>query len=366
MMTNEQMPQSEAKLPITRKMCVQAVKQTYREMFPRFYWIGNAIMAVFVVAVACLLFIPPYWPVNLFGVLWLIVNWCLGLGAFFSHVLALFGICNVAKDVLRGKFTRKDTKGQVLYYWFRFTYHSPKVVDKHTYETAQAGGIFYMLSVPGLTYNETVAIYPISQYEWTGNSSKIKDYTRFYAAQDQIEDRVENTILARRPLTRGRKWRLTDEEIVRDLLEERALTKEHVLGAFVATAVLGGLLFFIHVTAAIVMLAGGGALSVLLLAQYLWFSRQVKKRSFIISSDTLMDKDPVKRGFGRNRETRYVLGFRKHRPYVLPPQDESVYHDAELGDTFYIVRFAGKKKTVRAVYNALDVVCEVNDEEERR
>ena len=362
MMTNEPMPQGEAKLPITRKMCVQAVKQTYREGFPCFYWIGNAMMTVFVMAVACLLFIPPYWPVNLFGVVWLIVNWCLGLGAFFSHVLALFGICNVAKDVLRGKFTRKDTKGQVLYYWFRFTYHSPKVVDKHTYETAQAGEIFYMLSVPGLTYNETVAIYPISQYEWTGNSSKIKDYTQLHAAQDQTEERVENTILARRPLTRGRKWRLTDEEIARDLLESRALTKEHVLGAFVATAVLGGLLLFIHATAAIVMLAGGGVVALALLAQYLWFSQQVKKRSFIISSDTLMDKDPVKRGLGKNRQTRYVLGFRKHRPYVLPPQDESVYHDAELGDTFYIVRFAGKKKTVRAVYNALDVEVENDDQ----
>ena len=258
MMTNEPMPQGEAKVPITRKMCVQAVKQTYREGFPCFYWIGNAMMTVFVVAVACLLFIPPYWPVNLFGVVWLIVNWCLGLGAFFSHVLALFGICNVAKDVLRGKFTRKDTKGQVLYYWFRFTYHSPKMVDKHTYETAQAGEIFYMLSVPGLTYNETVAIYPISQYEWTGNSSKIKDYTRFYAARDQTVERVENTILARRPLTHGRKWKLTGEEIARDLLEERALTKEHVLVAFVATAVLGGGFVGVPNTVDQVLIAGMG------------------------------------------------------------------------------------------------------------
>ena len=222
--------------------------------------------------------------------------------------------------------------------------------------------MFYIVSVPG-AFRRPVQIYPTSKYEWVGNPERVKDYTRIHATQGYPEDRVENTILARRPLTRGRKWRLTDEEIARDLLEERALTKEHVLGAFVATAVLGGLLFFIHVTAAIVMLAGGGALSVLLLAQYLWFSRQVKKRSFIISSDTLMDKDPVKRGLGKNRQTRYVLGFRKHRPYVLPPQDESVYHDAELGDTFYIVRFAGKnfegkKKTVRAVYNALDVEWE--------
>ena len=354
MMTNEQMPQSEAKLPITRKMCVQAVKQTYREMFPRFYWIGNAIMAVFVVAVTYLLFIPPYWPVNLIGVLWLILNWYIGLGAFFFHILALFGVCSVAKDVLRGSFTRKDANGHE-YYYFRFFYHSPKLVDKHTYETILAGEIFYMFSVPGLTYNETVAIYPISQYEWAGNPSKIKDYTRFYAAQDQTDERVENTILARRPLTKGRKWRLTDEEIARDLLENRVITGERVAGVFVAVAAVGGLLFLANATAAVITLAGGGAAAVALLAYYLWYGRQIKGRHFVVVTDTLMDKDPIKRGFGKSRQTRYVLGFRKHRPYTLPRADESVYHDAELGDTFFVIRMEGKSKKIRAVYNALDV-----------
>ena len=59
---------------------------------------------------------------------------------------------------------------------------------------------------------------------------------------------------------------------------------------------------------------------------------------------------------------RFVLSFRNSGEYMLPLRDSSVYYDAELGDTFYIVRFAGKKKTVRAVYNALDVEVENDDQ----
>jgi hypothetical protein len=350
---NEQMPQSEAKLPITRKMCVQAVKQTYREMFPRFYWIGNAIMAVFVVAVACLLFIPPYWPVNLMGVVWLILNWCMGLGAFFFHVLALFGVCNVAKDVLRGKFVRKDTRGQVLYHWFRFTYHSPKPVDKHMYEVASAGEIFYTFSVPGLTYNETVAIYPISKYEWKGNPGKVKDYTRFYATQEQTQERVENTILARRPLTRGRKWKLTEEEIVRDLCENTVWTSERLGGITFGVLAVGALLFLASVKAALIALTVGCVICAALWIERGVWLRRVKAHRFVVSKDVLMDKDPVTRGILKRKTTRYLLSFRKGT-YLLPLQDESVYHDAELGDTFYTVRVDGKNIHIRAVYNALD------------
>ena len=359
---NEQMPQSEAKLPITRKMCVQAVKQTYREMFPRFYWIGNAIMAVFVVAVACLLFIPPYWPVNLMGVVWLILNWCMGLGAFFFHVLALFGVCNVAKDVLRGKFVRKDTRGQVLYHWFRFTYHSPKPVDKHMYEVASAGEIFYTFSVPGLTYNETVAIYPISKYEWKGNPGKVKDYTRFYATQEQTQERVENTILARRPLTRGRKWKLTEEEIARDLCENTFWTSERLGGITFGVLAVGALLFLASVKAALIALTVGCVLCIALWIEYGLWRRAIKGHRFLVKKDTLADKDPVTRGVWPRKTTRYLLSFRKGT-YLLSPQDESIYHDAELGDTFFVVRMEGKSKKIRAVYNALDVEWDGDEEE---
>ena len=350
---NEQTPQSEAKLPITRKMCVQAVKQTYREMFPRFYWVGNAIMAVFVVAVACLLFIPPYWPVNLMGVVWLILNWCMGLGAFFFHVLALFGVCNVAKDVLRGKFVRIDTRGQVLYHWFRFTYHSPKPVDKHMYEVASAGEIFYTFSVPGLTYNETVAIYPISKYEWKGNPGKVKDYTRFYATQEQTPERVENTILARRPLTHGRKWKLTGEEIVRDLCENTFWTSERLGGITFGVLAVGALLFLASVKAALIALTVGCVICAALWIERGVWLRRVKAHRFVVSKDVLMDKDPVTRGILKRKTTRYLLSFRKGT-CLLPLQDESVYHDAELGDTFFVVRMEGKNDKIRAVYNVLD------------
>ena len=75
-----------------------------------------------------------------------------------------------------------------------------------------------------------------------------------------------------------------------------------------------------------------------------------------------MDKDPLNRGFWRWKKMRFVLSFRNSGEYMLPLRDSGVYYDAELGDTFYIVRFAGKKKTVRAVYNALDVEVENDDQ----
>jgi len=284
----------------------------------------------------------------------------MGLGMVVCHILALCGFCTVAKDVMRGGFTRSDKYGHV-YYYFRFSHHAPMLVDKHMYETIPAGKIFYLLSVPG-TVGKPVAIYPISKYEWKGNPGKVKDYTRFYATQEQTQERVENTILARRPLTRGQKWKLTEEEIARDLCENTFWTSERLGGITFGVLAVGALLFLASVKAALIALTVGCVLCIALWVEYGLWRRAIKGHRFLVKKDTLADKDPVTRGVWPRKTTRYLLSFRKGT-YLLSPQDESIYHDAELGDTFFVVRMEGKSKKIRAVYNALDVEWDGDEEE---
>ncbi|MBQ7337494.1 MAG: hypothetical protein IJW40_03460 [Clostridia bacterium] len=350
---NEKIEQEiQEKKPLDRRTCVRDLRKAYKNEWPG-VWVMYAFGVLVTVGVAVLLFWWPYWFLHLLGVLWIAMNWYLGMGEGFRHLLTLCGVCNVALDVMCGSEEKEDENGH-KYYYFYFSHHDSKLVTKWMYENILPGEIMYVTTVPGVL-KKPIAIYRTQEYEWVGKPDELKDYTTRYAAQGQTEERVENTILARRPLTRGRKWKLTDEAIVRDLLENRVLTSERLAVSVVGIVLLSGLFFLVNATVASVILAVGGAIAVLLIVQYLWYGRQIKQRRFIIAKDTLMDKDPVKRGIGKNRKTRYVLGFRKHRPYILPAQDESIYRDAELGDTFYVVLFEGKTKSVRAVYNALDV-----------
>ncbi len=350
---NEQIEQNpQEKKLLNRKTCVRDLRKAYKNEWPG-VWVMYAFGVLLTVGIAVLLFWWPYWFLHLVGVIWIAINWYLGMGAVFRDLLTLCGVCNVALDVMCGSEEKEDEHGH-KYYYFYFSHHDAKPVSKWMYENILPGEIMYVTTVPGVL-KKPIAIYRAREYEWTGKPNELKDYTTRYAAQGQPEERVENTILARRPLTRGRKWKLTDEEIARDLWENRVLTGERLAGAVIGIALLSGLLFFVNAAVAPVILAVGGVIAVLLIVQYFWYRRQIKRCRFIVTKDTLMDKDPVKRGMGKKRQTRYVLGFRKHRPYILPTQDESIYRDAELGDTFYIVRLEGKNTAIRAVYNALDV-----------
>ena len=128
-----------------------------------------------------------------------------------------------------------------------------------------------------------------------------------------------------------------------------------------AVAVFGGVLFVIEASVATVFLCVALPICAALGLQRAIWCAKVKSHRFQIEKDTLMDKDPITRGVWRWKKMRFVLSFRNSGEYTLPLRDSSVHYDAELGDTFYIVRFAGKGNTVRAVYNALDVEMEGDD-----
>ena len=351
--------ESQEKKPLSRKICVQAIRKSCREEWPGI-WIGYAIATIIVLGISLLFFWWPYWWLYLLGVVWLVANWYLGMGYFVCILLTLCGVCKVSLDVMCGGEIRTGEHGTQFYY-FCFSHHGSMPVSKWMYENIPAGQRFYVVSVPG-AFRRPMMIYPLSQYEWVGNADKLTDYTNRYAAQGPQDGRTENTILARRPLTQGRKWKLTNEEIVRDLREHAFWTNERLIGVTLGVPAIGALLFFASAEAAVLTLAIAGAACVALWIQHGVLLHAIKAHRFVVKSDTLMDKDPVTRGVWRWRTTRYLLSFRKGT-YYLPPQDESVYRDAELGDTFLIVRLEGKHPKIRAVYNTLDVEWDGEEEE---
>ena len=354
--TEQEVPE---KKPLDRKTCVRDYWESCKQDWPG-VWVVIIMGMIIALGVAVALFMAHHVIFKILGVIWLLVNWYKLLGPLLSHFLTLCGRCTVALDVMCGTKLRLSDNGTEMYY-FCFSHYGSFPVTKWMYENIPAGELFYVVTVPSVL-NKPVAIWRAKDYEWIGKPDEIKDYTTRYAAQDQTEERVENTILARRPLTHGRKWKLTGEEIVRDLCENTFWTSERLGGITFGVLAVGALLFLASVKAALIALAVGCVICAALWIERGVWLRRVKAHRFVVSKDVLMDKDPVTRGILKRKTTRYLLSFRKGT-CLLPLQDESVYHDAELGDTFFVVRMEGKSKKIRAVYNALDVEWDGDEEE---
>ena len=338
------------KKPLDRKTCVRDIRRAYKNEWPG-VWVGYALGTIITLGIALLFFWWPYWFLHLLGVLWLVMNWYLGMGEAFRHILHLCGVCNVALDVMCGSEETEDEHGH-KYYYFYFSHHGSKLVSKWMYENIMPGELMFISTVPGIL-RKPIGIYRTREYEWVGDPKGYKDYTRLVPPQPEKEE-VENTILARRPLTRGRKWRLTEEEVARDLCENTFWTSQRLSGVTVGVLAVGALLVLVDAMVALIALAGGSLLCAALWIERGVWLRAVRAHRFVVKQDTLMDKDPITRGIGNRKNTRYLLSFR-NGTYTLPMQDESVYRDAELGDIFLVVRLEGKNKRIRAVYNTLDV-----------
>ncbi len=233
---------------------------------------------------------------------------------------------------------------------FYFSHHGSFITGGTLYHYTEPGHMFYVVSYYGHKLSPAL-IFHTHMYEWIGPSEELGGVS-IEAAEST--EHAESTIFTRRPLTKGRKTRLTDEEIARDLLENRRVPDDLFAKLSAGLLVICGMLFFVHVEVASVVLALAGALYAALLTRRLLWNRQVRKHRFIITKDTLMDKDPVTRGFWRWKKMRFTLAFRNSGSYRLPRADTSVFYDAELGDTFFVVRLEGKNRAIRAVYNALD------------
>lgn len=268
--------------------------------------------------------------------------------------------CMCRKEIVRrssGKYTRWDPV-------FFFSHHGSYTVYDSLYNYSEPGQLFYVVSYYGHKRSPAL-IFHTHQYEWVGAPEEI---IGLISTESTPSDRMSNeTILTRRPLTKGRKTKLTGEEIARDMVEDVRVSNGQLGLAAFGVVVLGCLLFTIEATVATIFLAVALPLCAAIGLQRAIWCAKVRSHRFNIEKDTLMDKDPLNRGIGRWKKMRFVLTFRNSGEYMLPLRDSSVYYDAELGDTFYIVRFAGKnfegkKKTVRAVYNALDVEVENDDQ----
>ena len=237
-------------------------------------------------------------------------------------------------------------------YMLYFSHHGSCTTTHSLYHYSEPGQMFYVVSFYGKKWAPTM-VFHTHMYEWVGAPEDLGG-VRPEADVPAVDTGVENTILARRPLSKGRKTRLTDEEIIRDLLEERRVLDELLIKLSVGLLALCGVLFFVNISVATTASAVVGAVCAVLLVQRWIGKRRIQKHRFIITSDTLMDKDPITRGVWRWKKMRFVLAFRNSGSYRLPRQDGSVYYDAELGDTFFVIRLEGKSKKIRAVYSRLD------------
>lgn len=236
-------------------------------------------------------------------------------------------------------------------YVFYFSHHGSYNTTPSLYSYSEPGQLFYVVSFAGHKWSPS-KIFHTHMYEWIGPP---EDVGGVVPERLEEEARVFNeTILARRPLTKGRKTRLTDEEIIRDLLENRRALDELLIKLGAGLLVVASLLFFVSAAVAKTALSIVGAACAVLLVQRLIGKKRVEKHRFILTKDTLMDKDPITRGIWRWKKMNFVLSFRQSGTYRIPRADESVYYDAELGDAFFIVRMEGKSKKIRAVYNGLD------------
>ncbi|MBQ7337493.1 MAG: hypothetical protein IJW40_03455 [Clostridia bacterium] len=234
---------------------------------------------------------------------------------------------------------------------FYFSHHGSFITGGTLYNYTEPGHMFYVVSYYGHRGSPAM-IFHTHMYEWVGAPEELGGVQP--TAELSNGTHMGDTILARRPLTKGRKTRLTDEEIVRDLMENRRVPDDLFAKLSAGLFVICGVLFFVNVELASVVLALAGTVYAALLTQRLIWNRQVRKHRFIITKDTLMDKDPITRGIWRWKKMRFTLAFRNSGTYRLPRADTSVFYDAELGDSFLVVRLEGKNRAIRAVYNALD------------
>ena len=312
-------------------------------------------------------------PFVVFGLVLLLANVVLFdvLAVFlfvFSALVLLSSLSQLLILLPMGKFTvcydamcRKERVhrrhgGTTLYMYF--SHHGAVSPPASLYHSTEPGDMFYVVSYCGYKWMPSM-IFPTNMYEWVGPAEDVGGVSTASVPSDRMSN---ETILTRRPLTKGRKTKLTGEEIARDMVEDVRVSNGKLGLAAFGVVVLGCLLFTIEATVATVFLTVALPVCAAIGLQRAIWCAKVKNHRFEIEKDTLMDKDPLNRGFWRWKKMRFVLTFRNSGEYMLPLRDSSVYYDAELGDTFYIVRFAGKKKTVRAVYNALDVEVENDDQ----
>ena len=86
---NEQIEQkSQEKKPLTKKICVQAFRKESQETWPG-VWVAYVVGIAATVLVAWLCFHWPIWPLNVLGVIWLVLSWYLYVGYIFSFMMIL-------------------------------------------------------------------------------------------------------------------------------------------------------------------------------------------------------------------------------------------------------------------------------------
>ena len=293
------------------------------------------------------------WMVDVFAWFFLISAALVAAEELTEIVLLLLGKFSVSLDAMcRKEIVHRRSGNHVhTYHKFYFSHHGSYTAGSTLYGYSEPGQLFYVVSFAGHKWSPST-IFHTHMYEWVGPP---EDVGGVMPERPEEEARVFNeTILARRPLTKGRKTRLTDEEIIRDLLENRRALDELLIKLGAGLLVVASLLFFVNAGVAKMALSIVGAACAVLLVQRLIGKKRVEKHRFILTKDTLMDKDPITRGIWRWKKMHFVLSFRQSGTYRIPRADESVYYDAELGDAFFVVRMEGKSKKIRAVYNGLD------------
>ena len=336
------------KTPLDRKMITGML---WKEQ--RWSMLISLILSLMLVGVGLLGFVVDDWTGDILAWFFLISAALMVVEELTVFILLLLRKFSVSLDAMCRKEIVHHRSGNHVrtYHKFYFSHHGSFTTGRTLYSYSEPGQLFYVVSFAGQKWAPAI-VFHTHMYEWAGSPEELGGVVP--TVEDDGEARTESTIFSRRPLTKGRKTRLTDEEITRDLLENRRISDELFAKLSAGLLVICGALFFANVEAASIVLAVVGAAWVLWLAVRLRDKRQVQKHRFIITEDTLMDKDPVTRGVLRWKKMHFVFSFRQSGTYRLPRADESVYYDAELGDTFLVVRLEGKSRAIRAVYNTLD------------